>query len=111
MQKGSFFGINFGTTNTAVVQLLNDEQGIRCINLGEEGEYPFSSIVAIPKHGGTLKFGREVRNHREQLSEEYEIFTSMKTYLGTDKEFVVGANRYSATEITAEFFKSINPKV
>ena len=107
MQKGSFIGINFGTTNTAVVQLLNDEQGIRCINLGEEGEYPFSSIVAIPKHGGTLKFGREVRNHREQLSEEYEIFTSMKTYLGTDKEFVVGANRYSATEITAEFLKSI----
>lgn len=107
MDKGSFIGINFGTTNTSVVQLLNDEQGIRCINLGEEGEYPFSSVVAIPKNKGALKFGREVRNHREQLSSEYEIFTSMKTYLGTDKEFIIGSKRYSATDITSEFLKSI----
>jgi len=107
MQKGSFIGIDFGTTNTAVVQLLNDEQGFRSVNLGEGGEYPFSSIVAIPKSGGALKFGREVRSRREELTSEYEIFTSMKSYLGTDKEFIVGSNRYSATEITAEFLKSV----
>lgn len=107
MQKGSFIGINFGTTNTAVVQLLNDEHGFRSVNLGEGGDYPFSSIVAIPKNGGALKFGREVRNRREELTSDYEIFTSMKTYLGTDREFVVGSNRYSATEITTQFLKSV----
>lgn len=107
MQRGSFFGINFGTTNTTVVQLLNDEHGSRSVNLGEGGEYPFSSIVAIPKNGGALKFGREVRDRREELTSNYEIFTSMKTYLGTDREFVVGSNRYSATEITTQFLKSV----
>ena len=107
MKNGSFIGINFGTTNTAVVQLLNDEQGYRTVNLGEGGEYPFSSIVAIPKDGGKLKFGRKVRDRREELTSKYEIFTSMKSYLGTDREFIVGSNSYSAMEITTEFFKSI----
>lgn len=108
MQKGSFIGIDFGTTNTAVVQLLNDEHGYRTVNLGEGGEYPFSSIVAIPHNsGGTMKFGREVREHREEMSSDYDIFTSMKSYLGTDKEFIVGTNRYSATEITTQFLSSV----
>ena len=107
IKKGSFIGIDFGTTNTAIVQLLSDEQGIRVINLGEQGEYPFSSVVAIPKNGGTLKFGREVRNRREELTADYEIFTSMKSFLGTDKEFIVGSHRYSATEITEKFLISI----
>ena len=107
MQKGSFIGINFGTTNTAVVQLLNDEQGYRIVNLGEGGEYPFSSIIAIPKKGGPLKFGREVRSRREELSADYEVFSSMKSYLGTDKEFIVGSERYSATEIAEQFLRSV----
>ena len=108
MQKGSFIGINFGTTNTAVVHLQNDEQGTRIVNLGEGGgEYPFSSVVAVPKNGGALKFGREVKDRREELSADYEIFTSMKSFLGTNKEFKVGANRYTATEITSEFLKSV----
>ncbi len=107
MRKGSFIGIDFGTTNTSVVQLFNDEQGFRRVRLGEGGEFPFSSIVAIPKNGGFLKFGREVRRRREELASEYEILTSMKSYLGTDKEFIVGSDRYSATEITTEFLKSV----
>ncbi len=103
-----FIGIDFGTTNTAVVQLLIDEHGCRSINLGEEGEYPFSSIVAIPHDSGdTLKFGREVRVRREELSSNHDIFTSMKSYLGTSKEFIVGSSRYSATEITTKFLSFI----
>jgi len=107
MQKGSFFGINFGTTNTAVVHLQNDEQGTHTTHLGEGGKYPFSSIVAIPKAGGPLKFGREVRDRREELTKDYEIFTSMKSFLGTRKEFKVGSSRYTATEITTQYLKSV----
>lgn len=108
MKKGSFIGIDFGTTNTSVTRLLNDEHGINHVNLGENGgKSPFSSVVAIPKNGGALKFGREVRSKREELATEYEIFTSMKSYLGTNKEFIVGSNRYSATEITTQFLLSI----
>ena len=108
MKKGSFIGINFGTTNTAVVHLQSDDHGTRIVNLGEGGgDYPFSSVVAVPKSGGALKFGREVKDHREELSAEYEIFTSMKSFLGTNKEFKVGSNRYSATDITTQFLKSV----
>jgi molecular chaperone DnaK len=108
MQKGSFIGIDFGTTNTSVVQLLNDEHGYRTVTLGDGSGYPFSSIVAIPhKSGDSLKFGRDVKSRREELSSEYDIFTSMKSYLGTDKEFIVGSNRYTATEITTQFLTSV----
>lgn len=110
MKKGSFIGINFGTTNTAVVELFSDEEGCRIARLGEEGEYPFSSVVAIPRNrdsSTSLKFGREVRDRREELSSTHDIFTSMKEYLGTDHEFVVGSNSYSAVEITAEFLKYV----
>ncbi|ADU26813.1 Hsp70 family protein [Ethanoligenens harbinense] len=108
MQKGSFIGIDFGTTNTSVVRVFNDEHGYKTVNLGEGGDYPFSSIVAIPRqNGGSLKFGRDIKNHREELSSDYEIFTSMKSFLGTNKEFKVGDHRYSATEITTLFLKYI----
>ena len=107
MQKGSFIGIDFGTTNTSVVQLLYDEYGQRTIHLGEGGDYPFSSIIAIPNSGGALKFGRDVKNRREELSADHDIFTSMKSHLGTDKEFIVGSSRFSATDITTKFLRSI----
>jgi molecular chaperone DnaK (HSP70) len=54
-------GIDFGTTNTAVVCIQDDELGQRVRPLGEGGEYPFSSIVAIPQEGRELLFGRKVR--------------------------------------------------
>jgi len=107
MQKGSFIGIDFGTTNTSVVQLLYDEYGHRTAHLGEGGDYPFSSIVAIPRSGGALKFGRNVKERREELSDDHEIFTSMKSHLGTDDEFIVGNTRFTATDITTKFFQSI----
>ena len=107
MQNREFIGINFGTTNTAVVHFQNDELGTKMVHLGEDGQYPFSSIVAIPVDGGPIKFGREVRNRRVELAEDHEIITSIKSYLGTGKEFFVGSNSYTAAEITTEYLKSV----
>ena len=107
MKYGSFIGIDFGTTNTAVVHIISDKLGSRITHLGDEGEYPFSSIVAIPKDGGPLLFGRYVRQQRQELSQTHDIYLSMKPYLGTDHEFIVGGHRYSAVDVTAEFLKYI----
>ena len=108
MQKREYIGINFGTTNTAVVHYLNDEYGSKMTLLGDEdGSYPFSSIVAIPIGDGSIKFGREVRNRRAELSEDHEIISSIKSYLGTSKEFYVGNTSYTPTEITTEYLKSV----
>ena len=107
MGKGTFIGIDFGTTNTSVVQIISDEYGKKILHLGEEGEYPFSSIVAVPKKNGTMLFGREVKRRRLELSGEYDIIYSMKSYLGMDEEFIFGNKRYTPTDITAAFLKHI----
>jgi len=46
-----------------------------------------------------------------ELSETHAVFTSMKSYLGTDHEFIVGDHRYTATDITAEFLKYIKKSI
>lgn len=103
-----YIGIDFGTTTTAVVCIQDDEYGRKIINLGEEGEYPFSSIVAIPKDSNEpLKFGREVRNQRLAIAETHEVYTSMKPYLGKSDSFVVGGKRYYPKDITTAFLQYI----
>lgn len=105
MQK-SYFGIDFGTTNTAVVQILVDEHGTKTINLGED-DMPFSSLVAIHKVDGTILFGRQVKNKRRQLSRDYLVISSFKSKLSQDVEYCVADKRYTPTDITAIFLKAI----
>ena len=59
MQK-SYFGIDFGTTNTAVVHLCIDEYGTKMEYCSEEG-MPFSSLLAINRNDGKMLFGRQVK--------------------------------------------------
>lgn len=67
MKNGSYYGIDFGTTNTSVY-LYHYEQGrgSREAGYGTDGKdlTPFSSCIAIPKTGENdfkhFKFGREV---------------------------------------------------
>ena len=99
-------GIDFGTTNTAVVRVAADEEnGYLTEYLGENGVGPFASIIAIPREGGKLIFGREVRERRLELSETHYIISSLKSYIGSDKEIVSGKNRYSGEDVTCAFFK------
>lgn len=106
------FGIDFGTTNTAVMCIEETYNGVEKKVLGENGSFPFSSIVAIPKNSNdTLLFGTEVKKKRNELSENYEIITSIKSYLGTDREFIIGNQRYTATDITANFLKHVKTQI
>jgi len=116
MEKGQYVGIDFGTTNTAVVLLFDDEFGRRTIHLGEGGDYPFSSIVAIPKNGEELLFGREVRERRYSLTETHEIVTSMKSFLGKEIDgipysFSVGNKKYYPKDITRSFLSYVKEYV
>lgn len=107
-----YIGIDFGTTNTAVVRLRKDELGQKVDLLGDDGKYPFSSIVAIPRDGSNeLLFGRAVREKRLALSETHDIHLSMKTFLDTKKEFIIGGIRYSATDITTKFLEYVKKDI
>lgn len=105
MQK-NYFGIDFGTTNTSVVHLLVDEYGTKMVNCSED-EMPFPSLLAIHKKDGTMLFGRQVKIKRQQLSNDYYIVSSFKTKLGKDEEIIVAGKKYTPTDITALFLKSI----
>lgn len=108
MSVVSHIGIDFGTTNTAVVVIYKDQLGQKIRHLGENGDYPFSSIVAIPKEeNAEILFGRSVRAKQLEFSKTHDIFVSMKSFLGTDKAFIVGETKYTATDITAKFLEYV----
>ena len=87
-EQKKYFGIDFGTTNTTVSYLLEDEYGIKKINCGEDN-MPFPSLLAIHKENRSVLFGREVKIKRHQLSKEYHIFSSFKSILGKDESFFI----------------------
>lgn len=110
MQK-THIGIDFGTTNTAVVGMIVDEKGSapKQLNLSEDGDLPFSSIVAIPKNENyKYEFGRTVKKRRLELSKTHHIVTSIKSFLNDQKEIVTeDGKRYNSTEIATMFLSYI----
>ena len=87
MKNGSYYGIDFGTTNTSVY-LYNYEQGkgSREAGYGTDGKdlTPFSSCIAISKtKENVFMFGREVKEKINEYAEDYKIITSFKSLLGT----------------------------
>ncbi len=106
-------GIDFGTSNTTVTILYQHEQGNQFLDLSHKQErIPYSSVVATPKDGkGPLIFGKPVREHREALAKTHHIYLSMKSYLGTEKDFLYGDTSYTATQVVAQFLAYIKEDV
>lgn len=107
MQK-EYFGIDFGTTNTSIVQIVATADGLsEEYFLGDHEDKPFVSLIAINKASGKMLFGREVKKHRRALSREYKIIASFKTILGTNKKFRIAGKVYTATEVVSLFLNYI----
>lgn len=115
MKNGSYYGIDFGTTNTSVY-LYNYEQGkgSREAGYGTDGKdlTPFSSCITISKTvKNDFKFGREVKEKINEYSDDYQIITSFKSLLGTDEEIVVNDIRYTGKVLTALFLNYVKDTV
>ncbi|MCD7811030.1 MAG: Hsp70 family protein [Ruminococcus sp.] len=115
MKNGSYYGIDFGTTNTSVY-LYNYEQGkgSREAGYGTDGKdlTPFSSCIAISKKDKKdFKFGREVKEKINEYADDYHIITSFKSLLGTDQEIVVNGDRYTGQMLTALFLNHVKETV
>ena len=111
MKNGSYYGIDFGTTNTSVY-LYNYEQGKGSMGTGygTDGKdlTPFSSCIAISRtKKNDFKFGRDVKEKINEYADDYEIITSFKSLLGTDKEIVVNDVRYTGKKFAALFLNYI----
>ena len=115
MKNGSYYGIDFGTTNTSVY-LYNYEQGKGAIGTGygTDGKdiTPFSSCIAISRNkDNDFKFGREVKEKINEYADDYKIVTSFKSLLGTDEEIAVNGVRYTGQKLAVLFLNYVKETV
>ncbi|MBR6954002.1 MAG: Hsp70 family protein [Clostridia bacterium] len=104
------FGIDFGTTNTSVVECLITEHGMTKTPYGENNQ-PFPSLVALHPDKQPV-FGWEVKKRRSQLiAEGYHVVASFKSILGSDQRVVVGKKEYSPVDVTALFLSYVKHRV
>lgn len=97
------YGIDFGTTNTAVVECLFRNNEMIPTFWGEMNQ-PFPSLIALHPEKPSL-FGMEVKKRRRQLkSEGYEVISSFKSILGNKEwRIAAGGRDYTAEDVTALF--------
>lgn len=99
------FGIDFGTTNSACVAIL---EGRKEIKIGDGYENPFPSLVAVDRLSGKDVFcGRDVWFRRQELSQTCKIITSVKTNLGTDWKETIQNIEWVPEMVAAEIFKGL----
>ena len=103
-----YFGIDFGTTNSATVRIEFEHT----VRYADDQGLPYPSIIAIDRMTGQIKsHGRAAWRQREQLRKSCEIITSVKTHLGTDKTWIIGNKSWSPRQVTAEILKGLKEGV
>jgi molecular chaperone DnaK len=103
-----FFGIDFGTTNSAVVGRLRQN----ATQYDDGAGQPFPSLVAISRATGAVHaIGREAWNHRLELAESCEMLSSAKMYLGTDKVWRIGPEAWTPRRVVTEILKGLRSRV
>ena len=109
----SKFGIDFGTTNSALVSITGSGSNAKKIfNYGDEAGYPMPSLVAIKKDGTKIVTGSEVKdNLSEYLSDDYYYFESIKSIINSNKEWEIADKIYTPIDVAAELFKALYKKV
>jgi len=109
---GGYFGIDFGTTNTAVAYITGEGSNT-IVERVSDTKMPFPSLLAIPKDRDSINliFGREVKTQRMQLSSDYHIFSSFKSKLGTDDRHILHNEKYSYIDITYLYLRKLKETV
>lgn len=108
----SWYGIDFGTTNSAASSMTGDvKESVRQINYGDDEGRPFPSLVAIHKETGRVITGREAKKRRNELEGEYQYFSSIKTIIGEDRSYTIAGKRWTPVDIAAEIFKGLKEKI
>jgi len=97
----SWFGIDFGTTNSAAVSLTGtDSNTVESIHYGDSKGRPMPSVVAIDKSTGEVIVGRDAKDKRNSLIQTHEYFTSIKMRFSSDTE-----------NITTKIFENLKKRI
>ena len=107
-----YFGIDFGTTNSAVVAIsaIDGEQVGEPKKIGEDEFHPLPSFVAINKETGEVKTGLDAKKTISD-SDEYQVFSSIKTVIDEDRSWEIAGRTWTQIDIAAELFKALKDNV
>ena len=106
----NYFGIDFGTTNsavhaiTAIGEKIDDE-----FDIGENDRRPLPSFVAIHKETGEVVTGLDAKSSIADEN-EYQVFSSIKTIIGEEREWEIAGEIWTPIDIAAELFKALRQK-
>lgn len=107
----NYFGIDFGTTNsavhaiTAIGEAIDDE-----FDIGENDRRPLPSFVAIHRETGKVLTGLDAKRSIADEN-EYQVFSSIKTIIGEEREWQIAGKSWIPVDIAAELFKALKQKV
>ncbi len=108
----NYFGIDFGTTNSAVVATVAVDGEVvgEVRRIGEDERHPLPSFVAIHKKTGDIRTGLSAKKSISD-SDEYVVFSSIKTVIDMDKTWVIAGKIWTPVDIAAELFKALKINV
>lgn len=108
----NYFGIDFGTTNSAVVWYDRGKNVQRFIHIGDYDDNPYPSVVAVDNLTQEVTGGRRVKERIIQLREgaSHLVVESVKSALDTDAVWPTPARVWDAESITAELFRVLSEK-
>lgn len=110
--RTSWFGIDFGTTNSAVASFTGTNlEDLQLIPYGDGEGRPLPSIVAINREDGSIVVGREAKDSYNVLQATHEYIASIKSILDTSKEWNIAGIRWTAVDVAAEVFRSLKHRV
>lgn len=110
-KKIKWVGIDFGTTNSAAVSFLNEGSEIGRYEHGDDQGTPFPSIVGINKETGEVITGRDAKNRRIELSENYEFFSSIKSIIDKDEYYNVAGKKWTPVALATEILKGLKAEI
>lgn len=102
------FGIDFGTTNSAVVRCYRDKEGkASLIHYADSSGRPIPSAVAISREDGKVYVGREAKKNRLRLSKTCKYIPSIKRELEKDWKEKIGEKYWTPVSVAAEIFEEM----
>ena len=106
-----YFGIDFGTTNSATVGYVVMDQKPEAVKYGDEEGRPIPSVVAIDKTTGAVFTGRDAWDKKMELSESCEYISSVKTILDSEQIKTIAGREWTAVDVASEVFKYLKANV
>ncbi len=112
MALGKNFGIDFGTTNSSVVQYITTSGVGEFVSYGDDEGRPIPSIVAIDCETGEIHTGRDAWNRRAELKGSCECIPSIKSLLDDASwNRVIAGRKWNVVDIATEVLKALKEAV